>query len=310
MNDPHGDVLADLYRWAAQERAAGRERVFVDRDAMARAAESSAAELRATSAATAAAASAPHEPASSTVELSAERPASTARQRPASPPAKAPMKPAPQPAADDNTPLPRARVLRDADRIARKAAALADLDARLVSVCTKCALHQTRTNTVFGVGHPDADLVFVGEAPGADEDQRGEPFVGRAGQLLTKILQAIGFEREDVFIANVLKCRPPNNRDPLPDEVAHCEPYLWKQLEIIEPKIICALGRISAQTLLKTRDSLTHLRCKVHDYHGIPMVVTYHPAALLRNPNWKRPTWDDVRRMRALYDELVAKAAR
>lgn len=189
---------------------------------------------------------------------------------------------------------------------ARKAALLAQLDADEVSVCTKCPLHKSRTKTVFGVGNPDSDLVFVGEAPGRDEDLKGEPFVGRAGQLLTKILAAIGFQREDVYIANILKCRPPENRDPAPAEVVECEPYLMRQLQIIEPKAICALGRIAAQTLLKTSRSLTSMRTEVHDYHGIPMVVTYHPAALLRNPNWKRPAWEDVQKLRTLYDGMSA----
>lgn len=183
-----------------------------------------------------------------------------------------------------------------------KAAALAALNESRVAVCTKCALSETRTNTVFGVGNPDAGVVFVGEAPGRDEDLKGEPFVGKAGQLLTKILGAIGFAREDVYICNVLKCRPPNNRDPLPEEVVHCEPYLLAQLDIIQPKVICALGRISALTLLKTKSTLGKLRESVHDYHGIPMVVTYHPAALLRNPGWKRPAWEDVQKLRAIYD--------
>ena len=285
---PHGGVLADLRRWIEQERAAGDERAFVDPAVRMQARARAAAQAPRTEPATAL--SAPGSPVHPDHPV---RPAAPARV--ASPAA----------ASEAQAPLPRARVRRDPAIIARKAKALAELDARQVSVCTKCALHATRTRTVFGVGHPDADIVFVGEAPGADEDPRGEPFVGRAGQLLTKILQAVGFEREDVFIANVLKCRPPQNRDPLPDEVAHCEPYLLRQLEILEPKIICALGRISAQTLLQTKDSLTKLRGQVHDYHGIKMVVTYHPAALLRNPNWKRPTWDDVQRMRQLYDELV-----
>jgi uracil-DNA glycosylase family 4 len=191
---------------------------------------------------------------------------------------------------------------------ARKAALLAELDAQQVSICTKCPLHESRTRTVFGVGNPDADLVFVGEAPGRDEDLQGEPFVGRAGKLLNDILAAIGFQREDVYIANVLKCRPPGNRDPAPDEVMHCEPYLVRQLEIIEPKVICALGRIAAQTLLKTTTPLGRMRADVHDYHGIPMIVTYHPAALLRNQKWKRPTWEDVQRLRALHDELGGSA--
>lgn len=200
--------------------------------------------------------------------------------------------------ADESAPASGA----EEDAAVDKAAALKALDESQVSICTKCALSQTRTNTVFGVGNPDAGIVFVGEAPGRDEDLKGEPFVGRAGQLLTKILAAIDFEREDVYICNVLKCRPPDNRDPAPDEVLHCEPYLRAQLDIIQPRVICALGRIAAQTLLKTKTSLTKLRADVHDYHGIPMVVTYHPAALLRNPNWKRPTWEDVQKLRAIYD--------
>ena len=173
--------------------------------------------------------------------------------------------------------------------------------------CQKCPLGATRTKFVFGVGNPNADVVIIGEAPGADEDARGEPFVGRAGQLLNKILEAIHFKREEVFICNILKCRPPNNRDPLAEEVERCEPYLWKQLELINPKIILCLGRISAQVLLKTNESLTHLRENVHQYRGIPLIVTFHPAALLRNPHWKRPTWEDVQKFRKMYDELKNK---
>ncbi len=174
----------------------------------------------------------------------------------------------------------------------------------MICQCQKCSLGATRTKFVFGVGNPKAEIVLIGEAPGADEDAKGEPFVGRAGQLLNKILEAIHFKREEVYICNILKCRPPNNRDPLPEEVQQCEPYLWKQLEIIKPKIILCLGRISAQVLLKTADSLTKLRESVHDYRGIPLMVTYHPAALLRNPNWKRPTWEDVQKLRKMYDEM------
>ena len=170
--------------------------------------------------------------------------------------------------------------------------------------CQKCALGSTRTKFVFGVGNPNADIVLIGEAPGADEDAQGVPFVGRAGQLLNKILEAIHFKREEVYICNILKCRPPNNREPQPEEVVQCEPYLWKQLELINPKIILCLGRISAQVLLKTTDSLTKLRENVHDYRGIPLLVTYHPAALLRNPNWKRPAWEDVQKLRKMYDEM------
>ncbi len=174
----------------------------------------------------------------------------------------------------------------------------------LICECQKCSLGATRIKFVFGVGNPKAEIVLIGEAPGADEDAKGEPFVGRAGQLLNKILEAIHFKREDVYICNILKCRPPNNRDPRPEEVQQCEPYLWKQLEIIKPKIILCLGRISAQVLLKTNDTLTNLRENVHDYRGIPLLVTYHPAALLRNPNWKRPTWEDVQKLRKMYDEM------
>ena len=181
----------------------------------------------------------------------------------------------------------------------------ATLDAlnRHICECTKCRLGATRTKFVFGVGNPNADVMVIGEAPGADEDKQGEPFVGRAGQLLNKILEAINFKREEVYIANILKCRPPENRRPHPDEVEQCEPYLWKQIELIRPKFILALGLTAAQTLLKTTESLTQLRASVHDYHGVPLYVTYHPAALLRNPEWKRPTWEDVQKLRKAYDE-------
>lgn len=176
----------------------------------------------------------------------------------------------------------------------------------LIRTCTKCSLSGLRKNFVFGVGNPHAEVVVVGEAPGADEDEQGEPFVGRAGQLLNKILEAIHFRREEVFICNVLKCRPPNNRDPLPEEIELCEPYLWKQLEILKPKAILCAGRIAGQALLKTNAPLSQLRGKVHDYRGIPLMVTYHPAALLRNPHWKRPCWEDVQQFRKLYDDLCS----
>ena len=167
--------------------------------------------------------------------------------------------------------------------------------------CTRCSLADTRQHLVFGTGNSDARLVLVGEAPGADEDEQGVPFVGRAGKLLTKILAAIGLEREDVYIANVMKCRPPGNRDPKSDEVAQCEPFLIEQLQIIQPALILALGRIAGNTLLKGADSLGNMRGKLHDYHGIPLMVTYHPAALLRNPNWKKPAWEDMQRVRDIY---------
>ena len=176
-----------------------------------------------------------------------------------------------------------------------------------INTCMKCGLGKTRIKFVFGVGNPKADVVVVGEAPGADEDEKGEPFVGRAGQLLNKILEAVQFKREEVFICNILKCRPPNNRDPQTEEIDSCEPYLWKQLEIIKPKMILCAGRIAGQSLLKTNSSLTLLRGKVHDYRGIPLMVTYHPAALLRNPNWKRPCWEDMQQFRKLYEEMKKK---
>jgi uracil-DNA glycosylase family 4 len=164
--------------------------------------------------------------------------------------------------------------------------------------CQKCPLGKTRIKFVFGTGKQSAELMLIGEAPGADEDRQGEPFVGKAGKMLDKILTAIDHPRETVFIANILKCRPPKNRDPLPDEVASCRPYLDRQIEIIRPKAILLLGRVAANALLEKSDSLASMRGKVHDYKGIPVYVTYHPAALLRNPNWKRPTWEDVQQVR------------
>ena len=167
--------------------------------------------------------------------------------------------------------------------------------------CQKCSLGNTRTNFVFGVGNPHADIVFVGEAPGEKEDLIGEPFVGRAGKLLDKILEAIDLTREDIYICNVLKCRPPLNRDPLPDEVGLCEPYLKTQLSMINPKLIVALGRVSACTILKTKEPLKNLRNRIFQYEGIDLLVTYHPAALLRNPNFKKPAWEDFQLIRDRY---------
>lgn len=187
-----------------------------------------------------------------------------------------------------------------------KVAALAALRAEVLP-CTGCQLHEGRNHTVFGAGNPDANLVLIGEAPGRDEDLQGEPFVGRSGQLLTKILAAIDFDRDQVFICNILKCRPPNNRDPQTVEVLACEPHLKRQLAILQPDLICCLGRIAAQTLLGTSASLRKMRETVHFYAGIPVLATYHPAALLRNPGWKRDAWNDVRRLRALYDALQTR---
>jgi DNA polymerase len=169
--------------------------------------------------------------------------------------------------------------------------------------CQKCPLGKSRKNFVFGEGNPDARLVFVGEAPGAEEDLQGRPFVGAAGQLLTKIIEAIKFRREDVFICNILKCRPPGNRDPEPSEIEQCEPYLIKQLEILKPAVICSLGKFATQTLLKSQVPISKLRGQVHRYHDIKLVPTFHPAALLRNPSWKRQTWEDVQLVRSIYDQ-------
>ncbi|MFL5596958.1 MAG: uracil-DNA glycosylase family protein [Gemmatimonadaceae bacterium] len=174
--------------------------------------------------------------------------------------------------------------------------------AKKVAKCTRCPLYETATNGVPGEGNPRAKLVCVGEAPGAKEDETGRPFVGQAGQLLTKILAAIDLTREQIFIVNVLKHRPPGNRNPRPEEVEACSPYLIRQLELIKPKVIVAFGTFAAQTLLNTKTPLGQLRGLVHKYHGIPLVVTYHPAALLRNPAWKRPTWEDVKLARRILD--------
>lgn len=163
------------------------------------------------------------------------------------------------------------------------------------------------TNLVFGVGNPDADLMIIGEAPGQEEDRQGEPFVGKAGQLLNKILKAINFERDDVYIANILKHRPPGNRNPNPDEQLRSLPYLMRQIDLIDPKIILCLGKVSGTTLLKKEDTLRNLRGKFYSFRGAELTVTYHPAALFRNPQWKRPTWEDVQKVRERYDELGGK---
>ena len=174
--------------------------------------------------------------------------------------------------------------------------------ADVVAECTRCPLYATATNPVPGEGSPNAELVCVGEAPGEKEDLSGRPFVGQSGELLTKILAAISLRREDVFICNVLKHRPPGNRNPLPEEVVACSPYLVQQLELIRPKVIVAFGTFAAQTLLNTKIPIGKLRGSIHRYHGVPLIVTYHPAALLRNPAWKRPTWEDVQLARRILD--------
>ena len=160
--------------------------------------------------------------------------------------------------------------------------------------CRRCPLGDRRQHLVFGEGNPSAELVFVGEAPGADEDAQGRPFVGRAGQLLTKIIAAMGLKREEVYICNILKCRPPGNRNPLPDEIAACEPFLIRQLGVIRPRVICAMGSIAAHSLLKSESPISVLRGRFHSYQGIPLMPTYHPAYLLRNPGAKKQVWEDV----------------
>jgi uracil-DNA glycosylase len=178
-----------------------------------------------------------------------------------------------------------------------------------IHTCLHCKLGATRTKFVFGVGNPNADIMVIGEAPGADEDALGEPFVGRGGQLLTKILEAIALKREDVYIANIIKCRPPDNRRPEPDEVAQCEPYLHRQLDLVQPKFILAVGLTAVNTLLKANHQMGKIRGTVLSFRGVPLIPTYHPAALLRNPEWKKSTWEDVQLLRRLYDEYLAKQA-
>lgn len=181
-------------------------------------------------------------------------------------------------------------------------ATLEDLRA-LALACRDCDLCNGRNTVVFGEGDGSADVVVVGEAPGAEEDRTGRPFVGRAGKLLDLFLDSVGFSRESVYICNVLKCRPPGNRNPAPDEIAACAPYLRRQLELVSPRALLAVGTFPAQTLLGTSESIGRLRGRVHEYRGIPLVATYHPAAVLRNGGWTRPVWEDLQRLRAVVDE-------
>jgi len=185
-----------------------------------------------------------------------------------------------------------------------QAEALSRLKVEIGPDCQRCKLHALgRHQVVFGVGNPNADLMFVGEGPGADEDIQGEPFVGRAGQLLTKIIEAIGMTRQDVYIANVIKCRPPQNRNPEPDEVEKCEPFLFRQIETIKPKVIVALGKFAAQSLLKTSEPITRIRGREYTYRDAILMPTYHPAYLLRNPSSKREVWEDMKRVRAILTQ-------
>ncbi|MEW6615260.1 MAG: uracil-DNA glycosylase [Thermodesulfobacteriota bacterium] len=176
--------------------------------------------------------------------------------------------------------------------------------------CKRCKLHSGRRNIVFGTGNESAKLLFVGEGPGQDEDIRGEPFVGKAGQLLTRIINAINLNRKEVYIANIIKCRPPGNRNPEPDEIKACEPFLTKQIQAIKPEIICALGTFAAQTLLKTNEKISKLRGRFHSYSGIKLIPTYHPAFLLRNPNFKRFVWEDMQMIQKEYLSRGFKGSR
>jgi uracil-DNA glycosylase family 4 len=191
---------------------------------------------------------------------------------------------------------PQRPTARKGGSLAARMSPLAQLAAS-VRDCQKCRLHQTRTQVVFGTGNPDADLVFVGEAPGRDEDRQGEPFVGAAGQLLTRIIQAMDLTRDQVYMMNVIKCRPPNNRNPKPDEVAACRPILEAQLACLKPRVICALGTFAAQTLLQTDESISRLRGRFHHVDDIPVMPTYHPAYLLRNPQGMRAVWEDMQQI-------------
>ncbi len=215
-----------------------------------------------------------------------------------------PAEPAPAPVAEVETAVPAALDSLETRFPAWAGSELLPLAAEILA-CQRCGLSETRIQAVPSVGHPKAKLVFVGEAPGAEEDRQGIPFVGRAGQLLDKILAAIDLSRDDVHILNILKCRPPGNRDPEAEEIIACKPFLERQLEILEPQIIVALGLFAARWLTGKKDSLTKLReTGPHEYAGIRVFATYHPAALLRNPNWKRPAWVDFQAIRKEYDRL------
>jgi len=204
------------------------------------------------------------------------------------------------PANNDNRPNPRSEAVQRVTIFASSTDALAAVRTE-IGDCVRCKLHaQGRRQIVFGVGNPSADLMFVGEAPGADEDVQGIPFVGRAGQLLTKIIEAIDLKRDDVYIANVIKCRPPGNRNPEQDEVETCEPFLFQQIDVIKPKVIVALGTFAARALLRTLDPISRLRGRMFEYRGAKLIPTFHPAYLLRNPSSKREVWEDMKVVRKL----------
>ena len=203
----------------------------------------------------------------------------------------------PVPLGSDGLARPRTEfLLATAEVVQQRQRALQEIRDR-IGDCQRCKLHKNRTHLVFGIGNPMADLVFIGEAPGEDEDLQGEPFVGKAGQLLNKMIQAMGFKREQVYIANIVKCRPPNNRNPEPDEIASCEPFLMDQLGAIRPSVVCTLGNFASQTLLRTRVKISQLRGQFHDYQGVKVMPTFHPAYLLRNPQDKRLVWEDLQKV-------------
>ena len=240
------------------------------------------------------------------------RPADADGEAGAEPAAPAPAEPpsagSPQPAAPGPAAAPTSAghpfEISMFDQVAVPEAASAADRLRLIREelgdCTRCKLHAGRKTLVYGVGNPDAALMFVGEAPGRDEDLQGIPFVGRAGQLLTRIIESIDLRREDVYIANVIKCRPPDNRNPTPDEVRTCEPFLFAQVDAIRPRVIVALGSFAARTLLRTEESISRLRGRVFDYRGARLVPTFHPAFLLRSPDRKRDVWEDMKKIRAM----------
>lgn len=201
---------------------------------------------------------------------------------------------------------PGMSVKTPSEAVAGKGETLDELRLEL-GACSRCKLGETRTNLVFGVGNPHTRLVFVGEAPGRDEDLQGEPFVGEAGQLLTKIIEAMQFKRNDVYICNVLKCRPPNNRNPQPEEIEQCQPFLLRQMKAIGPEVIVCLGTFAAQTLLETTEPISKMRGRFHDYHGIPLMPTFHPAYLLRNAGMKREVWSDMQQVMKLLGVEVHK---
>ena len=223
------------------------------------------------------------------VKWTARKPAARAAGRRGEP---RPSAPAPKPAARI---FPQTESMFD--RVAAVSESLEAIRADLGD-CRRCKLAAARKNIVFGSGDPRAELMFVGEAPGADEDEQGLPFVGRAGQLLTKIIEAIGMRREEVYICNILKCRPPENRNPEPDEIASCQPFLLRQIQSVKPKVVCALGTFGAQTLLQTREPISRLRGQLIDFRGAKLMATFHPAYLLRNPNEKRKVWEDMQKIR------------